>query len=82
MKLTPWFSGDERPKRHGVYEREIVGTVSGGPCVYFAHYGPIGWAFAAFTIADAVHNGSTGSYTRSGSQTDFRWRGLTTKDGR
>ena len=76
MKLTPWFSGDEKPKRFGVYEREI------GPAEWFAHYGPIGWAVASDSIAGAVHNGSTGSYTRSGSQTDFRWRGLTTKDGR
>ena len=82
MKLTPWFSGDERPKRHGVYEREIVGPFSGGKYVWLAHYGRIGWALASDSIADAVHNGSTGSYTRSGSQTGIRWRGLTTKDGK
>ena len=31
MKLTPWFSGDQRPVRDGVYQRDYG---NGGPPFY------------------------------------------------
>lgn len=70
LKLTPWFSGDEKPVRVGVYQRNYAhpnkktGTV-------FNYWNGICWGIYGTTVNEAIKYGYINS--------DFKklpWRGV------
>lgn len=38
MKLTEWYSGDQKPVREGIYERKTFGG-----CTAYSQFGIRGW---------------------------------------
>lgn len=68
MKRTPWFSGDVKPARPGVYEREYL--FAG---VKFCLWSGREWKRPAETAAVA------GTNRRRSFQQELYWRGLTKK---
>lgn len=66
MKLTPWFSGDVKPVRDGVYQRQYS---SGG--LYFCMWSKGYWRFPADTPDDARIE-----IARSLEQKQPSWRGI------
>lgn len=69
MNLTPWFPGQVKPARPGVYEREYAGP-PGGP--WFSEWTGAQWLSPARTPLVASKQ-----VTRSFTQDSVRWRGLT-----
>lgn len=79
-KMTPWFSGAERPARDGVYERRARlrnGHMSSS-VVGFAKWIHGGWNYSRETVERAERDyGNESSYQPDrDSGLDFEWRGL------
>lgn len=67
MKLTPWFSGDTKPVRPGVYER----LFSNGCSAYSRWNGSV-WFRARSTPEDAASR----EIRQSPFQRTLKWRGV------
>jgi hypothetical protein len=63
--LTPWFSGDVRPARKGVYER--MGQIG----VRYSHWNGAFWGLTLPTPEWALQNRNSPSHHHH-----LRWRGL------
>jgi hypothetical protein len=68
MKLTPWFSGDQKPVRVGVYERKHVWEVP-----VYAYWNGEWWGTGAFRKHRAVHKDYIG---RPSMHQNLPWRGV------
>lgn len=66
MKLTPWFSGDQKPVRPGVYERDY-GTRN----PWFCHWDGSRWGMSGETSDKAVAWRHWASVNQC-----IRWRGI------
>lgn len=72
QKLTPWFTNNVPPARHGVYlamPHKIEGST-----IFYAFFGPNGWGRGCATAQEADES-------RFGARPDFyhvngAWRGL------
>lgn len=51
MTLTPWFPGDTKPTRRGVYQRQY--TYGKTPSVQFCFWNGKGWAMGEHTVEQA-----------------------------
>ncbi len=51
MNLTPWFPGDTKPVRRGVYQRQY--TYGKTPSVQFCYWNGKGWAMGEHTVEQA-----------------------------
>lgn len=69
-KLTPWFPGEVKPVRRGVYER-FTPTES---TPTFQHWNGEFWGFRGSCIDDAAHG-----IDKSVFQFEHKWRGLASK---
>ncbi len=69
MKLTPWFSGDQKPVRVGVYQRDIFGK---GIEVY-SYWNGNYWCFYSSSVSGAVMK--DGLHLESAEQ-NLPWRGV------
>ena len=69
MKLTPWFPGDVKPVRVGVYERNY-GNDRLRDCNY-CHWNGKFWSIWATTQRGAVHLKNNASRWQ-----DLPWRGV------
>lgn len=67
-KYTPWFSGDVKPVRPGVYETDSKGS----PFRCFQFWDGVKWGLASITPAIAHACAGTTSLCQ-----DDAWRGLT-----
>lgn len=68
---TPWYPGDMRPKRRGVYEREFAGS---GQPVRLSHWNGRLWGGWAIYMAGALANKDSPS-----SLQNVPWCGLAKK---
>lgn len=50
MKLTEWYSGDQKPARKGVYQRK------GSFCVMFCYWDGLYWYFNGMTEERALNH--------------------------
>jgi hypothetical protein len=65
MKLTGWYSGDQKPVRKGIYERDH------GYCSSFSWFDGGNWRASFYFIEKAIeNNGWVSSYQ------DLPWRGI------
>ena len=66
MRLTPWFPGDVKPVRDGVYERKFLDS-----CGWYAMFYRGQWKSVRLSVQDAKeHRGA------SMQQAAYLWRGL------
>lgn len=72
MLRTPWFSGDLKPVRPGVYERMFSTWTGRHDLVQFSYFDGNHWYLAGETVSDALNRMSLGA-TMSQS---LPWRGV------
>lgn len=73
MNCTPFFSGDIKPVRDGIYQR----TARWWSCnVYFARFEGGTWYISSATAAEAADKSIASSYQ---SHFGVKWRGLARK---
>lgn len=68
-KLTPWFPGNVKPVRKGVYERDWL---DGGP-QWFSYWDGKNWCFGDETAEGAKY---AANMLHTSAHTNFPWRGL------
>ncbi len=69
MKLTPWFSGDQKPHRVGVYRRDFFGT----DVISYSHWNGKFWGFYSAYAADAAKPFNA---SQKSSLQNLPWRGV------
>lgn len=67
MRLTPWYPGDVKPVREGVYERRRIGV--GTP--YYSYWNGRWWGLLCITPTTARHNSRHTSIVQN-----REWRGV------
>jgi hypothetical protein len=70
LPVTPWFSGDVKPLRVGVYERDDTGTCMENGKPNFSMWDGLKWRSSRWEIAGADEE-RTPSYEQ-----ELPWRGL------
>ena len=70
MKLTPWFSGDQKPVRVGVYQRKYVDQPNFSFALY-AYWDGLRFGSYGHTPAEAKHHKDTQSNIQN-----LPWRGV------
>lgn len=66
MKLTPWFSGDEYPKRNGLYQRMAPAREE----INYAYYNGMNWLLGDPKPEVAAKNRTLSMWQ------DLPWRGV------
>lgn len=67
--LTPWFPGDVKPVRPGVYQRDRSGPYDGGP--FYSEWTGCQWLVPAMSLERASKQTAVAIAQNGG-----RWRGL------
>lgn len=70
--VTAWFTGNEKPSREGVYERDI--STSANPTPVYSYWNGNAWCMWAFTIPQAHQYVAQESRYQN-----LAWRGLASK---
>jgi len=71
MKLTPWFSGDQKPARPGVYERDYGDSpCEFGSVVWFCRWG------GAYWYAPSRSHGLASTENNVSIRQSLPWRGI------
>ena len=71
MKLTPWYPGDVKPVRVGVYQRDYSGTTFSCHRSQYCYWNGRHWGMYGTTVSSAKR----WSYAVSGWQV-LPWRGV------
>lgn len=70
MNRTGWYSGDQKPARPGVYEREYTGNKA----VLYCYWSGTDWCLCSYFSSSAFVYGRQRSVSTNQS---LPWRGLT-----